>query len=319
MYRPKKLDEFIGQEAVVNQVKILVDAAKKRAKPPPHILISGPGGTGKTTIAEIIATETGGTLIVTSPAALTNNQELFDLFNKSMGANKPALIVFLDEIHRISFKIEEDLYQPMENNFFVRKGVTERTFGMYPWTLIGATTLPGKLSEPFRTRFGVHLEMDTYTEEDMEVIILQAAEKENINIEGSAASEIAKRCRRNPRLANHLLDRCQDLTVSQNCNTVSAEIASGVFKLMGIDALGLTNTDRRYLATLYDAGRAVGVESLVPLLHTDADTIRNSIEPYLVQCGFVLLTPRGRTLSVRGEELVNMALDKKSTGLRMGV
>lgn len=302
MYTPTTIQEFIGQKRAVSQVQLIVEASKSRGEVPPHVLISGPGGTGKTTLAQIIAKEVGGKLVEISPAAMTTNKDVFDLFNRNTGSEEPPMIVFLDEIHRINIKIEEDLYQPMDNLFIIKKGARPTPYNLYPWTLIAATTLPGKMSEPFRSRFGVNLTMEPYTEEDIETIILQSSERSGFKTDEQAIEEISIRSRGNPRLANHLLDRCYDMATVTNGGAISRDIARKTFAVFGIDSEGLDNQDRKYLTALIEADRAIGIDSLVPILHTDKETIGTAIEPYLVQKGFVTLTNRGREITDYGAE-----------------
>lgn len=304
MYRPTRLSEFIGQKNVVTQARMVMEASRARGEPLPHILLSGTGGTGKTTLAEILATEMGHNLIVTSPAALTKNEDLYQMFKDSMGKGLPIPVIFLDEIHRLNIKVEEDLYQPMERRRFVRKKPSGKMYDMYPWTLIGATTNPGRLTEPFRNRFGLHLVMEPYTEADMVTIIKQAATKNNYTIDDKAVEEIAIRCRMNPRVANNLLDRCNDLSIVRKAKRITWGIAVETFSLLDIDEYGLNNTDRKYIATLYALARPVGADSLVPATGMDRESIVSSIEPYLVQIGFVALTGRGRMLTDEGNRYV---------------
>jgi len=219
-------------------------------------------------------------------------------------------------------EVAEDLYLPMENLTFVKKGTKSIEYDLRPWTLIGATTQPGELPEPFLNRFGINLQMDNYSNHEMAVLINQAATKSYYPISIDAVEMIASRCRSNPRIANALLDRCYDYAIVENLGKIDEDIAEETFKVMGIDKHGLTDNDRKYLQTLYTADRPVGVQSLVPILHTDKQTIMNSIEPYLVEEGYVILSARGRQLSQRGLDYVE-GLGEVEPGVkikkRMGV
>jgi Holliday junction DNA helicase RuvB len=312
-YTPKNLSEFIGQKRTVGQVIQVLSAAKLKGKPLPHILISGPAGTGKTTLARIMAAEMEQEIAWITPAAVRTNEDLFDFFQISLDKTKPienakTVIVFLDEMHRLPVQIEEDLYLPMENRVFIRKAGFGSQFNMPSWTLIGATTLPGKLSSPLIERFGLRLTMTKYSTEEMMEIVSQSAIQQEMDCSEEAIKILATRCRSNPRIANHLLERCCDVALVAGEKVLTEKVVLAAFELLGVDEFGLNDLDRTYLGTLYSADRSIGVNSLVPVLDVDKDTIQATIEPYLLERGLILLTARGRLLTPAGRFYVEKSV-----------
>jgi Holliday junction DNA helicase RuvB len=210
-----------------------------------------------------------------------------------------------DEVHRFDIQVEESFYLPMENNIVIRTAGSNRdAYDVPPWTLLGATTVPGRLTEPFTSRFGLHFVMQPYTFEEMCTIVSQAAEKTGYKVSRGAIEAVVLRSREIPRIANHLLDRCADYAIVAGSTHIDEDVAQRVFALMGVDDKGLSDNDRKYLSTLYEADRPLGVASLEPALHMDKLSIAKSIEPYLVEKGYILLTGRGRTLTDKGIEYV---------------
>jgi Holliday junction DNA helicase RuvB len=319
MYNPETLSEFIGQADVLAQVAQAMAAAKIRGTALPHILLTGPRGTGKTTLAKLIAGEMGQPLVITVPSALANNEDLFRLFKDNLHKEEPS-IFFIDEAHRLGIKIEEDLYLPMENGTFIRQGEYRGGYTMSPFTILAATTLPGKISEPLRDRFGLTLHMGKYTVDDMTKIIHQASVKHGIKITADATMEIAQRSRFNPRIANNLVERCNDYAIVNATNGINESVAKAAFIILNLDNQGLNNTDRKYLAYLYEANRPIGVQSLVPVLNLDKDTIAGMVEPYLLELGYVSLTTRGRTITQKGMAYVEFisTKDGESTMKKLG-
>jgi Holliday junction DNA helicase RuvB len=298
-YNPESLKEFIGQADVLAQVAQVMASAKIQGKALPHILLTGPRGTGKTTLAKLIAKDMNQPMVVTVPSALANNEDLFRLFKDNLRKEEPT-IFFIDEVHRLGIKIEEDLYLPLENNTFIRQGEYRGGYDMSPFTVLAATTLPGKISEPLRDRFGLTLHMGKYTVDDMKKIIRQVSVKHDIKITATATVDIALRSRFNPRIANNLVDRCNDYAIVNATNGINESVAKAAFVVLNLDDQGLNNTDRKYLLYLYEANRPIGVQSLVPILDLDKETIQGVIEPYLLEIGFINLTTRGRIISQKG-------------------
>lgn len=315
MYVPQSLEEFVGQEDAVRQIRQVIEAAKLRGRPLPHILLTGPRGTGKTTLAKLVSKAMKQTLVLTAPSALQSNDELFQLFAANLD-NDRVVIFFIDEVHRLGIKIEEDLYLPMENNTFIRKGAYGGGYTMSDFTVIAATTLPGKISEPLRDRFGLSIHMAKYDLHDMLTILKQAATKNSVHASEDALLEIARRSRNNPRTANHLLDRCWDYALVAGVE-VDAKSALAAFEVMGIDSIGLNNVDREYLLHLYLSNRPIGVQSLTPILDLDKETIQGVIEPYLIEIGFLDLTPRGRLLTKKGMKYAEKLDAGKDKAMKM--
>ena len=295
--RPQTLDEYIGQEKVKNNLKIYIEAAKERQEPLDHVLFYGPPGLGKTTLSGIIANEMGVNVKVTSGPAIQKPGEMASILN-NLGEGD---ILFVDEIHRLNRQVEEVLYPAMEDfaiDIMIGKGTTARSIrlDLPKFTLVGATTRAGLLSAPLRDRFGVVNHLEFYTPEELQIIVERSAKKLNVNIDKEGAYELARRSRGTPRLANRLLKRVRDFAQIKYNGMITKEVADEVLTRLEVDSLGLDRNDRNILLTIIDkfGGGPLGLETMAASLGEDAGTIEDVYEPYLVQNGFLLRTPRGR-------------------------
>jgi len=295
--RPQTLDEYIGQEKVKNNLKIYIEAAKERQEPLDHVLFYGPPGLGKTTLSGIIANEMGVNVKVTSGPAIQKPGEMASILN-NLGEGD---ILFVDEIHRLNRQVEEVLYPAMEDfaiDIMIGKGTTARSIrlDLPKFTLVGATTRAGLLSAPLRDRFGVVNHLEFYTPEELQIIVERSAKKLNVNIDKDGAYELARRSRGTPRLANRMLKRVRDFAQIKYNGMITKEVADEVLTRLEVDSLGLDRNDRNILLTIIDkfGGGPLGLETMAASLGEDAGTIEDVYEPYLVQNGFLLRTPRGR-------------------------
>lgn len=298
--RPSRWDEYIGQENIKENLKILLTAAKERNHPPEHILFYGPPGLGKTTLAHLIAKETDAQIKITSGPAIEKVGDLASILtNLSHGD-----ILFIDEIHRLNKAIEEILYPAMESgslDIIIGKGPSARTIQLElpPFTLIAATTRIALLSSPLRSRFsGGTFRLEFYTHDEIEKIIMRSAAILGIEIEREAAREIAARSRFTPRTANYFLKRCRDFAQVHK-GTLTRDIVRKALSLLGIDHVGLTRADHSLLKTIIDKfnGGPVGLNTLGAALSEEQATIEEVHEPYLIQLGFLERTPRGRVVT----------------------
>ncbi len=295
--RPTSFDEFPGQKKVKEKLMIFVEAAKNRGEALDHVLLSGPPGLGKTTLANIIAHHLQVEIKTTSGPALDKKGDLAALLTSL----KPRSILFIDEIHRLHTVIEEYLYSAMEDyrlDIITGEGLGARAmkFQLAPFTLIGATTRTGLLNSPFRDRFGIVERLSFYERGDLVEIVSRSAELLKMKVTHDACEEISKRCRGTPRIANRLLKRVRDFAEVKKQASVTAEFAAFALNLLEVDALGLDNMDRKILFLLCEKfqGQPVGIETLAAALNEERDTLEEVYEPFLIQEGFLQKTPRGR-------------------------
>lgn len=295
--RPQKWEEYIGQEHIKKNLRILLDAAKKRGEAMEHLLLGGPAGLGKTSLAHLIAREINTNIKVTSGAAIERIGDLASILTNLL----PNDILFIDEIHRLNKLVEEILYPALESrtlDIIIGKGPSARTIQLElpPFTLIAATTRMGLLSSPLRSRFGVSFRLDFYSDEDIQKIIKRSARILGIAIEENACARIAQSSRFTPRVANRLLKRVRDYAEVHNHSVITRDVAERTLELLDIDAYGLEEMDRRILSTLIRTfnGGPAGLQAIAAAASEEEDTIEEVYEPYLMQLGFIERTPRGR-------------------------
>ncbi len=295
--RPRRLSDYIGQEKAKENLKVYIEAAKMREDALDHVLLYGPPGLGKTTLAGIIAAELGVNFRVTSGPAIEKQGDLAALLTNLQKGD----VLFIDEIHRLPRAVEEILYPAMEDfalDIIIGKGPAARSIriDLAPFTLIGATTRAGQLSTPLRDRFGVISRLELYTPEELAGIIRRSAGILGYNINDDGAYEIASRARGTPRIANRLLKRVRDFAQVKGMSEINSDIAAYALARLEIDELGLDNVDRRMLEAIIDfyRGGPVGLETLAATVGEEAVTLEDVYEPYLIQIGFIARTPRGR-------------------------
>ena len=298
--RPQYLIDYIGQKKVKDNLKVYIEAAKQRQESLDHVLLYGPPGLGKTTLAGIIANEMGVNLKVTAGPAIEKPGEMAAILNNL----KDGDILFVDEIHRLPRQVEEVLYPAMEDyviDVVIGKGTAARSirFDLPHFTLVGATTRAGMLSAPLRDRFGVVNRLEFYSPEELCCIIENSAKILQVDIDKEGAMELARRSRGTPRLANRFLKRVRDFAQIKYDGKITKEVADFALNLLEVDRLGLDRTDRKIITTMIESygGGPVGIESLAVAIGEDAGTLEDVYEPYLVQNGLLLRTPRGRRVS----------------------
>jgi len=301
--RPQSFAEYVGQEKTKRNLGILIDAARKRKEPIEHVLLYGPAGLGKTTLAHIIAKETGVNIRVTSGPAIERVGDLGSILTNLQDGD----ILFIDEIHRLNKLIEEVLYPAMEDHkldIIIGKGPSARTLqlDLPKFTLIGATTRLGSLSNPLRNRFGVINRLEFYTEDEIGKIINRSARILNIKIDSKGSEKIASCSRKTPRVANRILKRVRDFAQISDRDIINDEMAIEALKIMDIDEVGLEPTDRHILETIIDKfnGGPVGIQTIAAATMEEIQTIEDVYEPYLLQLGFITRTPRGRMVTENG-------------------
>ena len=295
--RPKTLDEYIGQDKVKENMKIYIEAAKKRGEPLDHCLFYGPPGLGKTTLSNIISNEMNSNIKITSGPAIEKPGDLAAILTNLSEFD----VLFIDEIHRLSKSVEEILYPALEDytlDIIIGKGPSARSIrlDLPKFTLIGATTKAGSLTTPLRDRFGIVQKLELYKPEDLQTIVERSARILDVKLDKDAALEIARRSRGTPRIANRLLKRVRDYASVLGDGEITLKIAKHALNQLEIDELGLDETDRKILEILINQyqGRAVGIETIATTLGDEVDTIEDVYEPYLIQIGFITRTPRGR-------------------------
>ena len=311
--RPKELVDYVGQEKIREQLEIFIGAAKKRKEPLDHLLLFGPPGLGKTTLAHIIANEMGVNLKQTSGPVLEKTGDLAALLS-NLEAND---VLFIDEIHRISPVIEEILYPAMEDyrlDIMIGEGPSARSVKLElpPFTLIGATTRAGMLTNPLRDRFGIVSRLEFYTNDELAKIVLRSAGLLETTIDKKGSSELAKRSRGTPRISNRLLRRVRDYADIKAEGEINEKIANQALKMLDIDLIGLDFMDRTFLKAIIEkfSGGPVGLDNLAAAIGEEKETIEDVIEPYLIQQGFLMRTPRGRVATTQTYKHFGISMPK---------
>jgi Holliday junction DNA helicase RuvB len=301
--RPRSFDEFVGQPALVANLRVYIEAARGREEPIDHVLFSGLPGLGKTTLAHVVAREMGVQCRVTSGPALVRPGDLAGILT-NLGRGD---LLFVDEIHRLPPSVEEYLYSAMEDfaiDIMIDQGPSARSVRvpLQPFTLVGATTREGQLSAPFRSRFGVVERLDPYPPGDLEIIARRTARRLGVDISDAAAALVAQRCRGTPRVCNRFIKRLRDFAQVAGAAGIEIDVAERGLERLGIDEEGLQELDRRILEALHRSGAPLGLKSIAVIVGEEEATVEDVYEPFLLTRGYLVRTPRGRRLTARGEE-----------------
>jgi Holliday junction DNA helicase RuvB len=315
--RPQRLEEYVGQRAAVESLRVSVEAARQRGEPLDHVLLSGPPGLGKTTLAAIMANEMGASMVTTAGPSLERGADLMGILTNLAERD----VLFIDEIHRLPRVVEELLYPAMEDfsiNFVMDKGLNARTMRipLRPFTMVGATTRPGMLSSPLRERFGIFHHLDFYSETDLASIIRRSASILGVDVAPGGAEAIARRARGTPRIANRLLRRVRDYAQVKADGVVSPEVSGRALDQEGVDEVGLDRLDRRFLTAIIENyhGGPVGLEAIAATINDEPETLAEVVEPFLLKIGFVVRSPNGRRATPAAYAHLGHAVPASPTG-----